>query len=150
MKPDPLVVRKSKVGIIASAILTAGCCLLLLTACSIIKATEQPEKKDLGVLRPGMTRMAVVSELGLPVQQESRNGCRTEFYSFRQGYSKGAKFSRAIFHGTADVFTFGLWEIAGVPIEQYFNGEDTAVLVIYNSSDRVESVEYLKGGEQSR
>ena len=76
MKSKTSVARTVLVRIIMSSILT-GCCLLLLTACSIIKATEQPEKKDLGVLRPGMTRMAVVSELGLPVQQESRNGCRT-------------------------------------------------------------------------
>lgn len=126
----------------------AGICWFLLTACSIIKATEQPEKKDLSVLRPGMSRMAVVSELGLPVQQEWKNGCRTELYRFRQGYSKAAKFGRAMFHGTADIFTFGLWEIAGGPIEQYFSEEDTAVLGTYNSSDRVEIVEYIKGGEQ--
>jgi len=124
--------------------------LFLLTACSIIKATEQPEKKDLGVLKPGMSRMAVVSELGLPVKQESKNGCRTELYSFKQGYSKAAKFGRAMFHGAADVFTWGLWEIAAGPIQQYFNGEATEVLVNYNSSDRVEAVEYLKGGEQSQ
>jgi hypothetical protein len=122
--------------------------LILLTACSIIKATEQPEKKDLSVLKPGVSRMAVVSELGLPVKQESKNGGRTELYRFRQGYSEGAKLGRAVFHGTADVFTFGLWEVVGVPIEQYFSGEDTAVLVTYNSSDRVEAVEYFKGDGQ--
>jgi len=149
MKSKTLVARRVLVRIIKSSIL-AGCCLFLLTACSIIKATEQPEKKDLGVLKPGMSRMAVVSELGLPVKQESKNGCRTELYSFKQGYSKAAKFGRAMFHGAADVFTWGLWEIAAGPIEQYFNGEDTAVLVTYNSSDRVEAVEYLKGGEQSQ
>ncbi len=102
----------------------------------------------ISVLKPGISRMAVVSELGLPVQQEWKNGCRTELYSFRQGYSKGAKFGRAMFHGTADVFTWGLWEIAAGPIEDYFNGEDTAVLVTYNGGGRVETVEYLKGGAQ--
>ena len=147
MKPDTLVARKIKAGIIAYAILMAACCMFLLTACSIIKATEQPEKKDLRVLKPGMSRMAVVSELGLPVKQESKNGCRTELYSFKQGYSKAAKFGRAMFHGAADVFTWGLWEIAAGPIEGYFDGEDTMVLVTYNSSDQVDTVEYFKGGE---
>lgn len=145
MKSRTSVAREAMVRTITFAILMTGW-LFLLTACSIIKATEQPEKKDLSVLKPGMSRMAVVSELGLPVKQEPKNGCRTELYSFRQGYSKGAKFGRAVFHGTADVFTFGLWEVVGVPIEDYFNGEDTAVLVTYNGGGRVETVEYLKGG----
>jgi hypothetical protein len=30
-----------------------------------------------------------------------------------------------------------------------FSGTDTMVLVTYNSSDRVQTVEYFKGGEQS-
>lgn len=145
MKSKKSVAGTVWVRIIKSSILAGGC-LLLLTACSIIKATEQPEKKDLGVLRPGMSRMAVVSELGLPARQESKNGCHTELYTFRQGYSKTAKFGRAVFHGTADVFTWGLWEVAAGPIEQYFNGEDMAVLVTYDGSDRIEAVEYLKGG----
>ena len=149
MKSKTSVAGTVRARIITFAIL-AGCCLLLLTACSIIKATEQPDKKDLGVLRPGMTRMAVVSELGLPMRQESKNGCRTELYSFKQGYSKGAKFSRAVFHGAADVFTWGLWEIAAGPIEQYFNGEDMAVLVTYDGGDRIETIEYLKGGGQGK
>lgn len=146
MKSKIAVARTVWGGIIKYSILAGGC-LFMLAACSIIKATEQPEKRDLSVLKPGMSRMAVVSELGLPVQQEMKNGCRTELYTFRQGYSKGAKFGRAMFHGAADVFTWGLWEIAAGPIENYFNGEDTAVLVTYNGSDRVKTVEYLKGGE---
>ena len=40
-----------------------------------------------------------------------------------QGYSKANKISRAVWHGAADVFTLGLWEIIGTPTESAFNGK---------------------------
>ena len=50
-----------------------------------------------------------------------------EIYRFVQGFSQGAKAGRAVFHGVADVFMLGLWEVIGTPVETIENGSKVAV-----------------------
>ena len=80
------------------------------TSCSVFMAANQPKKKDLHVLDRGTPRNLVVAELGAPAHTKSENGRICDVYSFTQGYSKGAKVGRTVFHGAADVLTLGLWE----------------------------------------
>ena len=67
-----------------------------------------------------------------------------EIYRFVDGYSAGAKAGRAVFHGTADLFTLGLWEAIGTPTEGIFNGDEMAYEVSYDENDRVDQVILLK------
>ena len=83
--------------------------------CSVYMAARQPDKKNLDVLTVGTPRAMVLGELGQPVSTEIKDGQRTDVFAFTQGYGKGAKTGRAIFHGLADVFTLGLWEAVGTP-----------------------------------
>src|ERR1700749_1418432 len=80
------------------------------SGCAALKATQQPGKKDLGVLNQGMPRTHVIAELGAPLWSDERDGDIVDVFAFRQGYSKGVKAGRALIHGAADVATFGLWE----------------------------------------
>jgi hypothetical protein len=131
-------------------LLPAVCLLFILTGCSVFMAAKLPDKKSLEVMRPGVPRAVVLAEMGTPNGYEERDGIRAEVYKFKQGYSDAAKISRAVFHGTADVLTWGLWEIVGTPTEYYFSGTDTIVVVTYNRNERVEAVEYYKGREESK
>jgi hypothetical protein len=128
-------------------LILAGSLLFALTGCSVFMAAKLPDKKNLEVFTPGVPRQVVLAEMGLPSSYEDRDGVRSEVYKFKQGYSQQAKISRAVFHGTADLFTWGLWEAVATPTEYYFSGTDTLVLVTYNSNDRVEAVKYYQGGE---
>ncbi|QMT60031.1 MULTISPECIES: hypothetical protein [unclassified Legionella] len=119
--------------------------LVSLSSCAVVKATNQPGKKDLSVLRLHTPRSHVIAELGKPVNTQIHNGKRTDIYSFVQGYSKGNKAARAIGHGVADVFTLGLWEVAGTPLEGIANGRNVQVEVTYGKTDHVEKVNYIKG-----
>jgi hypothetical protein len=123
--------------------------LFNLSGCSVFMAAQLPDKKNLEVFKPGVPRQVVLAEMGLPSGYENRDGVRSEVYKFKQGYSQPVRISRAVLHGTADILTFGLWEAVGTPAELVFSGTDTMVLVTYNSSDRVDRVEYFKGGGQS-
>jgi len=131
-------------------LILAGSLLFALTGCSVFMAAKLPDKKNMEVFTPGVPRPVVLAEMGLPASYEDRNGVRSEVYKFKQGYSQPAKISRAVLHGTADIVTFGLWEAVGTPVEYYFSGTDTIVLVTYDRNDRVETVEYFKGGERSQ
>jgi hypothetical protein len=135
---------------ILNQVILAGSLSFALTGCSVFMAAQLPDKKNLEVLTPGVPRPVVLAEMGLPASYEDRNGVRSEVYKFKQGYSQPARISRAVLHGTADILTFGLWEAVGTPTEYVFSGTETIVLVTYNRDERVEAVEYFKGGEQSK
>ena len=85
------------------------------TGCAAVMATKQPTKKDLSIFNKGVDRSLIIAEIGAPITSEFKNGKRYEIYTFMQGYSKANKISRAVWHGAADVFTLGLWEIIGTP-----------------------------------
>ena len=51
---------------------------------------------------------------------------------------------RALFHGTADFFSLGLWEVVGTPTEAVISGKKLAFEVMYDENDRVEKVLALK------
>jgi hypothetical protein len=115
--------------------------------CSVYMAANQPDKKDLGVLKSGTPRNAVLAELGTPIETTTRSGAKVDVFTFTQGYSGVEKGGRAVLHGAADVLTLGLWEVVGTPIEGYANGTKVSVEVSYDREERVAKVVPLRGQE---
>ena len=140
--------RERKGHTVAATVVSLGLVSLLATSgCSVVKATNQPDKKNLAVLSNGFPRSHVIAELGAPGWSEEKNGGRTDIFSFKQGYSKGAKVGRAFFYGAADLVTLGMWEVVGTPVETIASGTDVKVQVTYDHDDRVQGVEYLEGSK---
>lgn len=108
--------------------------LAFLSSCSVFMAANQPDKKDLGILRQGAHQSVVRSELGAPIWSGKEGDCNVEIYKFTQGYSKGAKTGRAVFHGIADVMTLGLWEVVGTPTESIADGQKMTVKICYDEN----------------
>ena len=135
-------------GSIANAACAAiGLFLLAVSAsgCAAYKATQQPSKKNLGVLAPGTPRSHVIAELGAPLWSEERDGARVDLFSFKQGYHKATKAGRALVHGAADVATGGLWEVVGIPAEALADGSDVKVEVTYDDRRAVKTVDCIEG-----
>jgi len=122
--------------------------LIFIASCSVVMATKQPSRKDFSVLSKGVDRSRVVAELGAPLTTEVKDGKRTDVFNVKQGYSTGAKAGRAVFHGVADIFTLGLWEVVGTPVESVASGTDVKVAVCYDSCDKVESIIAYSGKEK--
>ncbi|MBX9895851.1 MAG: hypothetical protein K2Y09_11885 [Nitrosomonas sp.] len=127
------------------------CTMLLLialistmSACSVFMAAKQPEKKDLSLLKEGVSRAVLISEFGAPVVSEYKDGKRYEIFKFVQGYSTGAKAGRAFLHGAASIATLGLWELFGTPTEITFNGDEMAFQVSYDENDTVDEIAMIK------
>jgi hypothetical protein len=99
-------------------------------------------------LKTGTARNAVIAELGTPVQTTTRSGVKVDLFTFVQGYSGVEKGGRAVLHGAADVFTLGLWEVVGTPIEGYNNGTKVSIEVTYDKADRVVQVVPIRGQEK--
>lgn len=118
--------------------------VLLLTGCSVVMAARQPGKREINIF-PGMPRAEVIQALGTPVSTTlNEEGRLTDTFSFRQGYSTGARAGRTIGHGIADVLTLGLWEIVGTPIEIWASGTPTTIIVTYDKHERVVSSEVMQ------
>ncbi|PKF32098.1 hypothetical protein [Acinetobacter proteolyticus] len=118
--------------------------VLSLQGCAAVMASNQPHKKNLSVLEVGKHRNNVISELGAPVTSEIQNGERKEIYTFQQGYSKGARISRTLWHTTADIATIGLWEIIGSPTEIYFNGQQLSYEVVFDDQDKIKRIHQIQ------
>lgn len=103
-------------------------------------AAKQPDAKNLDVFAVGTPRALVLGEMGQPITSEIKDGQKTDIFSFTQGYSKGAKTGRAVFHGLADVFTLGLWEAVGTPTESAFDGTKVSYQIDYDTTDKVKKV----------
>ncbi|HEX7447470.1 MAG TPA: hypothetical protein VF306_07990 [Pirellulales bacterium] len=142
----PWLAFRSKLAIVATAV--ASCVVLSGSGCAAVKAARQPDKKNLGVLHEGTPRTHVVAELGPPTWTRPRpDGSIEDVFSFKQGYSKGAKMGRAFMHGAADVATGGLWEVVGIPAEIWADGTDVQVVVSYDKDERVKYRQFIKGQE---
>ena len=108
-------------------------------ACSVGKASRQPDLKDLSVLDEGTPRGIVIGELGRAASSTEKDGKRVEVYNFTQGYHPATKAGRAGFHFAADVFTLGLWELLADPIEETYAGTEMSAVVTYDEKDHVET-----------
>jgi len=116
-----------------------------LFGCAAVKATEQPPKRNLGVLDAGVPRTHVIGELGAPTWSDERDGETVDVFKFKQGYAKETKAVRAFAHGAADVATLGLWEVVGIPFESIADGTEVQVEVLYGQDQKVRSVDVIKG-----
>jgi hypothetical protein len=116
-----------------------------ISGCAAVKASRQPNKKDMAVLHQGVPRTHVIAELGKPEWTRERDGMITDVFAFKQGYSKGVKASRALAHGAADVVTGGLWEVIGIPAETLADGTEVQVVVSYDDVENVHAVQVIKG-----
>lgn len=115
-----------------------------LSSCSVYMAAHQASQKDLSVLRPGTPRSAVIASLGRPKSSRLIELQRIDLFEFTQGYTKEVKVGRAFVHGTADLATGGLWELAGTPAEAVFSGKKMSFQITYDNRDCVEIVNRVK------
>jgi len=114
--------------------------------CAVMKAANQPGKKDLSVFSPGVPRSHLIAEIGPPLStQDFTDGSREDVFKFRQGYSKKVRVGRAIAHGAADLATGFMWELAGTPLEMIADGTEVKTVVRYDPQGAVESYEVLEG-----
>lgn len=111
--------------------------LLCLSGCSVFMAANQPPEKNLEILTAGTSRKRILSEFGQPLSSRLVGMNRVDLFTFIQGYSKEAKVGRAFAHGTMDVATGGVWEVAGTPTEAVFSGKKLSYEITYDRHDRV-------------
>lgn len=114
-----------------------------LFGCSAHLAMTQQEKKNLRVLEKGTSRAAVIAEFGAPHTTIAQYDGKLDRFQFKEGHTKQVKIFRAVFHLTADLFTYGLWEPFGILFEKWATGKDMTLRVQYDTQERVRTFELL-------
>lgn len=122
-------------------------CLLIIMltfeGCASLTAIKQPDYKNISLFKEDVKRGELIKEFGEPIYSEEKPDGKMEIFSFKQGYSKGNKAIRALFHGAADVYTYGFWELLGTPVEKAANGKNIKVTVVYDKTDVVKKAVFL-------
>lgn len=114
-----------------------------LSGCSVVMAAKQTQYREVEIVKEGTSRARLIAEFGRPEHSgETPDGQRYDIFKFKQGYGKGNKALRMLFHATADLFTCFLWEIIGSPAEMLAEGEDVEFKAIYNDDEEVVSYEF--------
>ncbi|OEU70744.1 MAG: hypothetical protein BA863_14765 [Desulfovibrio sp. S3730MH75] len=123
-------------------LLAIGLTLFGASGCSVYMAANQDDAKEMSIITEGQPRSVMLGEFGQPVSTVTRSDGTVEYdvFSFRDGYSGGAKAGRALFHGVADVFTLGLWEIVGTPVEAVANGDQMSYKIFYDEHGEVSNI----------
>jgi hypothetical protein len=112
--------------------------MVLLSGCSVGMAVSGKPDPNLGAVHVGATRGEVELQLGPPIETATTgDDQRTDIYEYETGNEPSP--GRAIGHGVLDVLTFGLWEVAGTPIEG-FQGQAHRITIIYDGTDHVIAV----------
>jgi len=116
-------------------------CFILLSSCSVGMALSGEEELNTSILYPGVPRKAVISRMGEPASSDTdEEGNYIDTYILVKGNEPSS--TRAVVHGTLDVFTLGLWELMATPIEVIEGTETESRLVIYyDSEERIKEIE---------
>lgn len=109
----------------------------LLTACSVGMALHGQQDANLGAISIGQDRSIVMLNLGQPTRTFANEDGRVDTYNLEKGNAPSV--GRAAGHLAMDVFTLGLWEILGTPIEG-FAGEEYTLTVEYGPDDKLKNI----------
>lgn len=121
--------------------------IVLLAGCSVaMSASRSTYKGDPALLQVGADRSLIESTFGSPNMTASLDGGRTKvIYKIDpDAHREGSKAAAVAGHVVMDVLTLGLWEVVGTPLELAAQDKFTSYILVYNTSQKVESVEVIK------
>lgn len=123
---------------------TSLCCVVLaglimsaLPGCSVHMAATGPREPNLNVVQRGAFRAVVEAEMGPPVSVLKYDMGEACTYQYELG--RAPDMGRAMIYLVFDIFTLGLWELIGTPLEKSL-GEKHKMVVFYNQDNEVLSV----------
>ena len=125
--------------------LVAGALMVsMLSGCSIYMAASQPQAKKISLFKVGTPKSLLMAEFGTPQAKITRKGKEYEIYAFETGSHTGVKAAKVGAYAVANVFTLGLWEVVGTPLETLIRSTDMAYEVSFDKNDLVDHVAVLK------
>lgn len=111
--------------------------LLFCGGCSMFMAMHGKRDANVGALSIGQDRAIVLANIGQPSKTVTTDDGRVDVFELQRGNAPSG--GRALAHGAIDLFTLGLWEVIGTPIEA-MQGESYTLTIEYDKQDKVKKV----------
>ena len=120
---------------------------VFMAGCSVGMAMSGKEQKDTSVVFPGSPRDVVVAKLGPPeTSTKDADGNIVDSWLITKGNE--ASGGRAAMHAGLDVFSFGLWEVIGTPLEMGAAAEErTRYVITYDKDNKIKDMKAIKEGK---
>jgi hypothetical protein len=121
---------------------------LFLQGCSVGMAMSGKEQKDTSILFPGSPRQVVIAKLGPPeTSTKDKDGNYVDSYFIVKGNAPST--GRAVAHAALDLFTLGLWEVVGTPMEMGAGREDASrIIIYYDSEQKIRDIQKINVSEK--
>ena len=130
-----MMINNKKTIIILNTIIFFA--LISTSGCSSYLALTQPGDKNLLVLEKGTDRSTVIREIGQPSKSTRVDGKINDEHKFIDGYSATTKTLRGLGHFIASTSTGGIWELAGMPLEDSLSGEAYKISIKYDDKNKL-------------
>ena len=119
----------------------------LAVGCSVGMAMSGKEQKDTSVIFPGSPRDVVVAKLGPPeTSTKDADGNIVDSWMIVKGNAPSG--GRAAMHAGLDVFSLGLWEVIGTPLEMGAASEErTRYVITYDKDNKIKDMKAIKEGK---
>lgn len=123
-------------AIVVLAFITNGCSVFMAARKSGTSIEEAQQCR---------TRGCLIAKEGVTVIDSKENEEGELIYEDYRIEKKRGSTARAVMHGILDVATYGIWEVAGTPIEGAKGKKKTvAIRVYYDKNKNIEKVEILQ------
>ena len=117
--------------------------LLFLSSCSVFMAAKK-EGVSIDELNQCRSRSCIISKGAIPIESEKNESGEVIEETYQVQKPKGSA-GRAAMHGVLDVFTLGLWEVAGTPIEGSMGEKEMySIRIYYEDGDKIKSIELVQ------
>lgn len=118
------------------------------TGCSVGMAMSGKEQKDTSVVFPGAPRDVVVAKLGPPeTSTKDADGNIVDSWLIVKGNAPSA--GRAAMHAGLDVFSLGLWEVIGTPVEMGAAHEErTRYIITYDKDNKIKDMKAIQNPKE--
>ena len=107
------------------------------SGCSVFMAMKGKQDPNMAAIHIGQDRSLVILNLGQPSKTVMMENLKADVFRLERGNAPSG--GRALAHGALDLFTLGLWEVAGTPIEA-MQGEKFVLTIEYDEKDKVRKV----------
>ena len=114
---------------------------LFLSSCSVFMAAKK-EGVSIDELNQCRTRSCILSKGAIPIDAKKNEYSEVIEETYQVQKPTGSA-GRAAMHGVLDVFTLGLWEVAGTPIEGSAGKKEMyPIKIYYEDGDKIDRVEF--------
>ena len=114
--------------------------------CSVYMSASRSTYKDTSVIKIGAHRSVILKELGAPhASLRLENGGYKDIYKIDpDAHRAGSKGAAVAWHVIADIFTIGLWEIVGTPLELAAQDKPVTFILKFDDKEKLVEMETVK------